>query len=56
MGHLHHNEDNLNNGIFKLLNYRTFFANVSCVKDGENLPFTYNGFSFEMDDNHKIIF
>jgi Icc-related predicted phosphoesterase len=55
-GHLHDNEDNLNNGTFKLLNYRTIFANVSCVKDGDKLPFTYNGFSFEMDDNHKIIF
>ena len=46
-GHLHHNEDNLNNGTFKLLNYKTIFANVSCVKDGNNLPFTYNGHSFD---------
>jgi Icc-related predicted phosphoesterase len=56
MGHIHHNEDNLNNGLFKLLNCKTIFANVSCVKDGDNLPFTYNGFSFEIDDNYKIIF
>ena len=56
MGHLHHNEDNLNNGIFKLLDCKTIFANVSCVKDGDNLPFTYNGFTFEIDSNHKIIF
>jgi len=47
MGHLHDNEDNLNNGTFKLLNYRTIFANVSCVRDGDNLPFTYNGHSFD---------
>lgn len=48
MGHIHHNEDNLNNGTFKLLNCKTLFANVSCVKDGDNLPFTYNGHSFEL--------
>ena len=47
MGHLHDNEDNLNNGTFKLLNYRTIFANVSCVKDGDNLPFLHNGYSFD---------
>jgi Icc-related predicted phosphoesterase len=47
-GHIHHNGDNLNNGTFKLLNYKTIFANVSCVKDGDNLPFTYNGHSFEI--------
>jgi Icc-related predicted phosphoesterase len=48
-GHIHHNQDNLNNGLFKLLNYKIFFANVSCVKDGDNLPFTYNGHSFEIN-------
>jgi Icc-related predicted phosphoesterase len=48
MGHIHHNEDNLNNGTFKLLNCKTLFANVSCVKDGDKLPFTYNGHSFEL--------
>jgi Icc-related predicted phosphoesterase len=48
MGHIHHNGDNLNNGTFKLLNCKTIFANVSCVKDGDNLPFTYNGHSFEI--------
>jgi len=47
-GHLHHNGDNLNNGTFKFLEYKTIFANVSCVKDGDNLPFTYNGHSFEI--------
>jgi len=45
-GHIHDNGDNLNNGTFKLLNCKTIFANVSCVKDGDNLPFTYNGHSF----------
>jgi Icc-related predicted phosphoesterase len=49
-GHIHHNGDNLNNGTFKLLNCKTIFANVSCVKDGDNLPFTYNGHSFEIDN------
>ncbi len=48
MGHIHHNKDNLNNGTFKLLNCKTLFANVSCVKDGDKLPFTYNGHSFEL--------
>jgi Icc-related predicted phosphoesterase len=47
-GHIHDNQDNKNNGTFKLLNYKTIFANVSCVKDGDNLPFTYNGHSFEL--------
>ena len=47
-GHIHHNGDNLNNGTFKFLEYKTIFANVSCVKDGNNLPFTYNGHSFEL--------
>jgi Icc-related predicted phosphoesterase len=46
-GHIHHNGDNLNNGTFKLLDCKTIFANVSCVKDGDNLPFTYNGYSFD---------
>jgi Icc-related predicted phosphoesterase len=46
-GHIHDNEDNLNNGTFKLLNCKTIFANVSCVKDGENLPFVHNGHSFD---------
>lgn len=48
MGHLHDNQDNLNNGTFKFLEYKTIFANVSCVKDGDNLPFIHNGYEFEM--------
>jgi Icc-related predicted phosphoesterase len=48
MGHLHDNEDNLNNGTFKFLEYKTIFANVSCVRDGNNLPFVHNGYSFEL--------
>jgi Icc-related predicted phosphoesterase len=47
-GHIHDNADNLNNGTFKLLNCKTIFANVSCVKDGDNLPFVHNGYSFEI--------
>jgi Icc-related predicted phosphoesterase len=47
-GHIHDNGDNLNNGTFKLNDYRTIFANVSCVKDGDNLPFVHNGYSFEI--------
>lgn len=47
MGHLHNNEENINAGTFKLLNCKTIFANVSCVKDGENLPFVNNGYSFD---------
>ena len=47
-GHIHDNEDNLNNGTFKLNEYRTIFANVSCVKDGDKLPFVHNGYSFEI--------
>jgi Icc-related predicted phosphoesterase len=47
-GHLHNNGDNLNNGTFKLNDYRTIFANVSCVRDGNNLPFVHNGYSFEL--------
>lgn len=46
-GHIHDNGDNLNNGTFKLLNCKTIFANVSCVKDGDNLPFVHNGYSFD---------
>lgn len=46
-GHIHDNEDNLNNGTFKFAEYKTIFANVSCVKDGENLPFIHNGYSFD---------
>ena len=46
-GHIHDNGDNLNNGTFKLNEYRTVFANVSCVKDGNNLPFVHNGYSFD---------
>jgi Icc-related predicted phosphoesterase len=48
-GHIHDNGDNLNNGTFKLNQYRTIFANVSCVKDGDNLPFVHNGYSFEFN-------
>ena len=48
MGHLHDNQDNLNNGTFKLNEYKTIFANVSCVKDGDNLPFVHNGYEFEV--------
>jgi Icc-related predicted phosphoesterase len=47
-GHIHDNGDNLNNGTFKLNEYRTIFANVSCVRDGNNLPFVHNGYSFEI--------
>jgi Icc-related predicted phosphoesterase len=47
-GHIHDNGDNLNNGTFKLNDYRTIFANVSCVKDGDNLPFVHNGYSFKI--------
>jgi len=46
-GHIHDNQDNLNNGTFKFVEYKTIFANVSCVKDGENLPFVHNGHSFD---------
>jgi Icc-related predicted phosphoesterase len=47
-GHLHDNQDNKNNGTFKFLEYKTIFANVSCVKDGDNLPFVHNGYEFEI--------
>jgi len=47
-GHIHDNQDNLNNGTFKLNEYKTIFANVSCVRDGNNLPFVHNGYSFEI--------
>lgn len=46
-GHLHDNQDNKNNGTFKFLEYKTIFANVSCVKDGDNLPFVHNGYEFD---------
>lgn len=46
-GHIHDNQDNLNNGTFKFVEYKTIFANVSCVKDGENLPFVHNGYEFD---------
>jgi Icc-related predicted phosphoesterase len=46
-GHIHDNGDNLNNGMFKFNEYRTIFANVSCVRDGNNLPFVHNGYSFD---------
>jgi Icc-related predicted phosphoesterase len=46
-GHIHDNLDNLNNGTFKFNEYRTIFANVSCVKDGDKLPFVHNGYSFD---------
>ena len=47
-GHIHDNGDNLNNGMFKFNEYRTIFANVSCVKDGDKLPFVHNGYCFEI--------
>ena len=46
-GHIHDNGDNLNNGTFKLNEYRTIFAKVSCVKDADKLPFVHNGYSFD---------
>lgn len=48
-GHVHNNEDNINAGIYKMLNHPTTFANVSCVKDGKDLEFVNNGYLFELE-------